>query len=58
MQELIIRNLVTAFREPDLYFGQDLENQLIEMICSSYEVQDTLQNIINMFAIKMKVGKL
>ena len=55
MQDLVLQNLVTAFREPDLYCDQQLTLQLHEVVFNSYELDECLLEVLDKFAFKMKV---
>ena len=54
MKKMIVQNLVTAFREPDLYTGQNLYQQFSDMIMESYEVEQHLLEMLNDLAQKVK----
>jgi len=54
MKKMVIQNLVTAFREPDLYVGQDLHQQISDLVMESYEVEPHLSELLNSLANKVK----
>jgi len=54
MKGMIVQNIVTAFREPDLYTGQNLSQQLSDMVMESYEVEQHLLEMMNSLAEKVK----
>jgi len=57
MKALIVQNLATAFREPELYCGQKLDEQLREVLLNSYEVQDSLLQLMDKFAEKISLDE-
>eukprot|EP00092_Neocalanus_flemingeri_P008087 GFUD01008727.1.p1 GENE.GFUD01008727.1~~GFUD01008727.1.p1 ORF type:complete len:1041 (+),score=441.41 GFUD01008727.1:59-3181(+) len=54
MKGMVVQNMVTAFREPDLYMGQDLSQQLCDLVMESYEVEQYLAQLLNSLAEKVK----
>jgi len=54
MQGVIVQNLVTAFREPELYFNQNIQEQLEELILNKYQPEECLMQLVNKFASRMK----
>ena len=54
MKKMVVQNLVTAFREPDLYTGQNLYQQFSDMIMESYEVEQHLLEMLDNLAQKVK----
>ena len=54
MKDLIVQNLVTAFREPDFYDGQNLTEQLSDLILGSFDVEPELVELLGSFARKIK----
>jgi len=57
IQNLIIQNLATAFREPDLYSGQNLQEQLTSILMESYEVEDAVIHLLDKFALRIKADE-
>ena len=59
MKEIIVQNLVTAFREPDFYVGQNLNKQMSEQLQTmSYDVDSDLLELLNMFSEQSKTHAL
>jgi len=54
MKGMVVQNIVTAFREPDLYIGQNLSQQLSDLVMESYEVEQHLLEMMNSMAEKVK----
>ena len=55
MRSMIVQNLVTAFREPELYSGQELGQQLAELIQDSgCEVEEWLLQLLTLFTEKAR----
>jgi len=54
MKGIVVQNLVTAYREPVLYTGQDLYQQLSDLIMESYEVEHHLMEMMTSLAEKVK----
>ena len=54
MKNLIVQNLITAFKEPDFYIGQNLNQQLSDMILGSFDVEAELLELLGNFARKIK----
>lgn len=54
MKSMIVQNLATAFREPDLYVGQNLVEQTVDMLSSCLEVEGYLVEMLGMLAEKLK----
>jgi len=54
MKAMVVQNMATAFREPDLYVGQNLVEQIVEMLCSCFEVEPYLVEMLGMLADKLK----
>ena len=54
MKDLIVQNLVTAFKEPDFYDGQNLNEQLSDLILGSFDVDTDLLELLGSFAKKIK----
>ena len=54
MKELIVQNLVTAFKEPDFYDGQNLNQQLSDLILGSFELEAEFLELLRQFSKKIK----
>jgi len=54
MKDLIVQNLMTAFKEPDFYDGQNLIQQLSDLILGSFEVETELLELLGKLANKIK----
>jgi len=54
MKGMVVQNLITAYKEPVLYTGQDLYQQLSDLIMESYEVELHLMEMITSLAEKVK----
>ena len=54
MKEIIIQNLITAFREPDFYVGQNLQMQLSDMILGCFEIENDFLEILSQLACQAK----
>ena len=54
MKDLIVQNLMTAFKEPDFYSGQNLTEQLSELILGSFDVEPELLELLGNLAGKIK----
>jgi len=51
---LVVRNLATALREPDLYLGQDLPGQLAALLTGGHEVEEHLASLLEELAAKVR----
>ena len=54
IKEIIVQNLVTAFREPDFYVGQNLNKQLSEIILGSFEIDNDVLELLSSFSSETK----
>jgi len=54
MQGMVVQNMTTAFREPELYMGQDLKEQLAQLLIQSYEVEPHLLGLLEQLALKVR----
>ena len=54
MKDIIVQNLVTAFKEPDFYDGQNLNEQLSDLILGSFDVETELLELLGSLAKKIK----
>ncbi len=54
MQKIIVQNLSTAFREPEIYFAQDLFDQLWDTLSDSLVAEETLANLLEELVVALK----
>ena len=54
MQAMVVQNLATALREPDLYPSQDLPGQLMDLVVETFDVEVHLVELLGSLAVRVR----
>ena len=54
MQAMVVQNLATALREPDLYPSQDLPGQLMDLVVETFDVEAHLVELLGSLAVAVR----
>ena len=54
MQAMVVQNLATALREPDLYPFQDLPGQLMDLVVETFDVEVHLIELLGSLAVRVR----
>ena len=54
MQAMVVQNLATALREPDLYPSQDLPGQLMDLVVETFDVEMHLVQLLESLAVRVR----